>query len=294
MGLAIRPELKQFMVAGGEEGTKLLNSTELVTLSGEVTMGPEMPLPLMNQCLIHFNDSHAFMAGGALQILSSESSDKTFLFNYETKEWTDGPVLEHPICSHSCAVNPFFNDPGIVFVVGGRMSAGFNWKTDVYLDYPEACYIDPPEAGFECKILKQLRLPVSIRDTFLFARKAPNSLLFAGGNNLDFDEELGIYEIECKQSTDCKTMSDLSGWTKMPTELTFPTRGATILIPDFMTTCSPKSQPEVDGSTEEISCNSGVNLILVLAGCLIVFVTIVLTYHFMKTRRASLEYQVYV
>jgi hypothetical protein len=105
-------------LTGGLLGSGYTKSTEFVQLTG-TTPGPDLPLEVLDHCLVSLNDTTVILIGGQLQ--SGIYSKATWFYNTDHKTWTDGPSLILGRSSHSCALfkSPQHGHTDTVIVTGG-------------------------------------------------------------------------------------------------------------------------------------------------------------------------------
>ncbi len=96
---------KLFITGGADKNYKVLDSTELVSLSGKFTRGPKLQAPLIWHCIVNLNSTHGFIAGGSTIDDSSPALSQTFILDYARQTWQSletTPSLSFPRKKHSC------------------------------------------------------------------------------------------------------------------------------------------------------------------------------------------------
>ena len=104
----------------GTNGTvEVLASTEIVNLEKSQTFVP-MPLPIAYHCLIKINETHILSTGGSYEENEKSAAiNSTFLFDFNTQEWSSGPVLNVARMNHGCGTFRL-GDSTVLLVGGGK------------------------------------------------------------------------------------------------------------------------------------------------------------------------------
>ena len=118
------------MIFGGHEshhhnvtGSGILQSTEIINENGQVSQGPNMPLPVYYHTIATVNASTLIISGG--QTLTPHSgmvfySPLTWYFNHVTQKFQEGPsLMEGRIWHVSGTVVDHETNENIVVVAGG-------------------------------------------------------------------------------------------------------------------------------------------------------------------------------
>ena len=114
-------------VTGGYDSAQEnpLDSTELIDIErGTSANGPKLPMPLLFHCLVQLNNDQVLLAGGMNDL--EEAVDDTYLFDYPSRTWKDGPKLNYARYGHGCG--SFFNETSyghlelVVLVASGKNS----------------------------------------------------------------------------------------------------------------------------------------------------------------------------
>ena len=112
-------------ITGGSsiEDAKILTDTELVTLTKSQNF-VHLPEPMSSHCLIKINETHVLATGGENLNRSTEevtvnTLSSTFLFDFNTHEWSSGPTLLQPRSGHACGSFDF-GDSTLLVVAGGK------------------------------------------------------------------------------------------------------------------------------------------------------------------------------
>jgi hypothetical protein len=107
-----------WLTGGYLEGIGPTKSTEFVELTN-TTPGPDLPLAVLNHCLVSLNETTVLLIGGNLA--DNTVSKATFFYNSDHQTWTEGPSLINGRYYHSCALlkNTLLGHTDIVIVTGG-------------------------------------------------------------------------------------------------------------------------------------------------------------------------------
>ena len=82
---------------------------------GQVIPGPELPLRIMDHCLLRVNATHIFMAGGRTE--SYRQLNNAYLLDTNSGAWRRLPDMRQKRFDHACAKLPGHEDK--ILVVGG-------------------------------------------------------------------------------------------------------------------------------------------------------------------------------
>ena len=106
-------------ITGGYNSSVTFQSkTQLVFSNGSILAGPEMPKKLANHCIVALSGTTALIIGGRDE--EHNYSNKTFLYDFESKEWSNGSELAIERYRHACAVcKNDVNNELMIFVIGG-------------------------------------------------------------------------------------------------------------------------------------------------------------------------------
>ncbi len=274
------PRMDQILVAGGKgKESNILSSTEIVTLSGKVFPGPDLPLPLTSHCLANWNKTHGFMAGGETGhvTFTSMPTSKTFLLDYNTMTWTDGPDLLFPRKMHTCTPIPKWDfDRGVIVTGGSFVIDSIDPTNWMYMDYPELC----SSLDNTCVSLNNMRLPTPGFRPFV------TTLLDHSFATLTFVNDQEVFGVECDDEFDDGSCPNFS-WKKREKQLTYTNRGVALVIPDFMTECRPRNVTEIEDIPMISSCHMGVNYKLFFAGYIVIIVISVMLIALIMKRTMS-------
>ena len=122
-----------FMIFGGYEygESGKLRSTEIISEEGQVSPGPEMPLPVYRHAIAYVNGTTSILTGGSTN--ANVHSPLTWYSNHVSQEFQPGPPLITGRYGHASAtIQDQQNKEDIVAVVGG-----YNNKNGGYLDSTE-------------------------------------------------------------------------------------------------------------------------------------------------------------
>ena len=83
-----------FWISGGYNGENLLNSSEIIEYFPNSdtwlsTSGPDLPTAINHHSSVMLNEFEAMIIGG----YTESDSNKTFVYNFETRQWRKGPDL---------------------------------------------------------------------------------------------------------------------------------------------------------------------------------------------------------
>ena len=77
-------------------------SAEILTSDGWKIMGHGLPLGVDSHCMVLVDQSNVMAIGGMMEL--NLFSNKTFIFNFDTKLWRQGPELKSPRRQHVCGM----------------------------------------------------------------------------------------------------------------------------------------------------------------------------------------------
>ena len=117
-----------------------LATTEIVTLNGKTTYGPQLPLGLWGHCIAAL-DEDSFMVAGGVSFYTIATS---YIFNRLTSEWVSGPKMNTDRYLFKCStfMSEAHGGHNVVVAVGGYSTqSGMLDTAEIY---------DPlnPEAGW--------------------------------------------------------------------------------------------------------------------------------------------------
>jgi len=78
------------LVTGGEDGSAILKSAEMLTEEGWESNIPSLPVTIAGHCMVTVNSTTVMAIGGAQ---NGYYSGKTFYFTFGEESWTEGPEL---------------------------------------------------------------------------------------------------------------------------------------------------------------------------------------------------------
>ena len=119
---ASNAEEQVLWITGGLDDSthEFRKSVQHVSMNGSVFEGPDMIEGISEHCVVALSNKSVMVIGGQT---SSYQMNATFLYNFETKEWTKGPELLEGRKNHACT--SFEKDSNIiVYVVGGTNEMG--------------------------------------------------------------------------------------------------------------------------------------------------------------------------
>ena len=117
-----------------------LATTEFVTINGESTYGPELPLGLWGHCIAALDDNSFIVAGG----VSGYTIATSYIYNRLTNEWISGPQMSTDRYLFKCGSfkSEAHGGHNVVVAVGG-----YSTQTGM-LDTAEVFDPSNPEAGW--------------------------------------------------------------------------------------------------------------------------------------------------
>ena len=117
-----------------------LATTEFVTINGESTFGPELPLGLWGHCIAALDENSFIVAGG----VSGYTIATSYIYNKLTNEWISGPQMSTDRYLFKCGSfkSEAHGGHNVVVAVGG-----YSTQTGM-LDTAEVFDPSNPEAGW--------------------------------------------------------------------------------------------------------------------------------------------------
>ena len=95
---------KKLHVFGGYNGSSKLQTSETISIDGEVSDGPELPAgPVNNHAMTTINDTVSLLSGG--YVGGNGESEKTWYYHHDTESFTIGPDLLEGRRQHGSATN---------------------------------------------------------------------------------------------------------------------------------------------------------------------------------------------
>lgn len=115
---------EKLWMTGGEADGQALQSTEFVTMTGEVTQGYDLLEPLLGHCMLKTfeNEQRVFIIGGDNGWMVGFGTTRIYVASQgSTYYLEDGPALNTPRLFHGCSVFTSANHENrdIAIVVGG-------------------------------------------------------------------------------------------------------------------------------------------------------------------------------
>ena len=191
----------------GSDGKKmeLLADTELISLEKSQEFVP-LPHPLAFHCLIKINETHVLSTGGLNVVKETEKVNvfnATFLFDFNTMEWTSGPTLLEERMSHACGSFQM-GDSTVLLVAGGAKIE----QSEIQLQSVEV--LDTKEWNYGWQTAQMLPLPLYHASIV----PSPNNegLIMVGGINSALDWfNVNLLQFNCQEDT-----LDSCQWTADP------------------------------------------------------------------------------
>jgi len=192
-----------------------LSSTEFVSLRypNVNQFGPELPVPTWGHCIVQLNESSAMLIGGR------PLGKSTYIIDFATEKWTEGPPMDYDRYLHQCATFKSMNhgDREVIVAVGG-------YSTELgMLDTVEIFDV------MDGEWLEVTSLPKSLAEFSLVTNPTGDGVLAIGGIN-GSDRQSAIYELFCNRFR-CM-------WYELDQKLEYPRMNhVAMLIPDDLATC---------------------------------------------------------
>ncbi len=206
-------------VTGGDGSQGPQDTSEYVQPGQDPIFGPTLPKEMHMHCMIKLNDSLVFFIGGYNG--DHVVSDRTDIFNLDTKKWSRGPSLLINRYIHTCGkVKDQETNDDILIVTGGRgLSEGLKSTEILVSSRLEDGWQWGPDLP---KAITSMAGVESFDSSALFLVGAP-----AEGN----DYGSLIYKMTCK--------NEVCSMETMDQKLSVP-RGSPLamLVPDSMTNCT--------------------------------------------------------
>jgi hypothetical protein len=119
---------KKLHVFGGYNGSSRLQTSETISVDGEVSDGPELPTgPVNAHAMTSINDTVSLLSGGYTN--AGGESEKTWYYHHDTESFTIGPDLLEGRRQHGSATNVDKVTKAKIAVVTGGIISG-NKGTD--------------------------------------------------------------------------------------------------------------------------------------------------------------------
>ena len=118
-------------VFGGYDGSTL-QSSELISIDGNVEDGPDLPTAVQNHAITSFNSTVSILSGGYSS--ASSSSPLTWYFNHETQAFSDGPSLLEGRYVHGSATCVDKVTQEKIPVVAGGYNGGYLSSTEMLIN----------------------------------------------------------------------------------------------------------------------------------------------------------------
>ncbi len=210
-------------ITGGHSFGSTLRTTEMVSASGIVSSGPNLPEQREDHCLVKINVTTAMLIGGSDSGGSGgEISTKTWFYHIRSGQWRNGPELSTGRIIQSCGL---LNDKGnghrIVVVTGGwrafYQTTGSTELLDLDSDGPLQWDVGPS-------------LPQAVDRAPSVVAKGGTSFIVVGGLSSSSYHTDNLQELQC-QNGDCT-------WTVLDQSLNVPRCcGVAVMVPNSMVTC---------------------------------------------------------
>jgi hypothetical protein len=133
------------MVIGGNQGPRLLQSTEIYDVKNDRWFrSAPLPEPRTELSAFTLSDGRVLVAGGVDP--SGGASDKTFIYNPPADAWTDGPPMRIPRVQYAALQ---LKSGDILFIGGDGAASGTSERYDAKLEAfaPSGTLVDPRQAA---------------------------------------------------------------------------------------------------------------------------------------------------
>ena len=111
----------KFHVFGGNDGSSILQTSEIISIDGAVEYGPELPEAVSSHAITSINSTVSLLSGG----WTGDYSPLTWFFNHETQAFSSGPSLLQGRKNHgSATIMDKVTKAKIPMVTGGVGIAG--------------------------------------------------------------------------------------------------------------------------------------------------------------------------
>ena len=178
----------ELFITGGS-GNPPLNSVEFASPITGSRLGPSMPINLAWHCMVSVNETTIMVIGGFSTGIPGRSP-RTFLFNLDNNQWSNGPDLNIGRSSHSCAmVHDQHDGLPLVIVTGG-------WNGSDVLDSYEIWNPVDNHWFINGQLTKPLR-----GQRFVSGLDGHKSAILLGGSgaNSGLGNEDSIYKFKCQE-----------------------------------------------------------------------------------------------
>ena len=204
------------ILVAGFTGSVRLNTVEAVSLTGMENL-PSLPTDAGSPCTVKLDDKRIMTIGGN----NGESMKTTFLYDFETKQWTPGPELNNPVAGHACAKFELLGKPIIVVASGYNSLYPGGGKR-----IPDVEFLDlEANNGW----VKGQDLPASLNQHRMVPTPDGKGVLVIGGDVGDDNVQDSIYELKCSSTLEsCK-------WITLEQKLKYAREAfVSMLIPDSL------------------------------------------------------------
>ena len=107
---------ESLFITGGSEYDDA--TTEYIHLNGSEDIGPDMPMPLDNHCLVKINATTAMLIGGYVFKTRSHVNN-TYFYDIPTRTWSEGPGINVVRTHAACGIVRDSEDGTLMVVVAG-------------------------------------------------------------------------------------------------------------------------------------------------------------------------------
>ncbi len=199
-----------WMIIGGNGGN--LNTSEILSLDGNVEAGPEVPRKVFGGCFFKLNETTAFLFGGGIQRIYPTT---THFYSIPDRKWTPGPELGIGRLLPVCGVVQDTSGSGQQHVVisKGFVAGGGLPTTTEILTIGTSQWKSINVTG---DFVGSLVAPSTIVD------QDGLSLIVSGGYDQNYYQQKAIFKFQCHNGTSCS-------WTFV-SESQFPRHGHVSII----------------------------------------------------------------
>ena len=129
-GVVYKKKLHMF---GGSGGSTSEQTSEMISVDGEVIDGPDLPTAVRSHAMTAINDTVSLLSGGETQI--GDNFAKTWYYNHDTEAFTSGPnLLKGRIWHGSATIVDKITKEEVVVVTGGYKNGDHIDTTEILIN----------------------------------------------------------------------------------------------------------------------------------------------------------------
>ena len=122
----------KFHIFGGADGSIPFQTSEMISIDGQVEYGPDLPQWVFSHTIAAINATFSILSGGVTH--ASQYSPLTWYFNHETAVFSSGPNLLEGRITHGSATNVDTVTKAKIVVVTGGFNVTFMKSTEVLIN----------------------------------------------------------------------------------------------------------------------------------------------------------------